>query len=79
MYRDLGVFGDAWLSVVVCVDVLYKGGRCGFKCLARLGVVELNVVCSCWCVKVCCIDIYYSLGVWFVLVIGSVVCACEWN
>ena len=23
-------FGDAWLSVVVCVDdVLYRGGRCG--------------------------------------------------
>ena len=35
MYRGLGVFGDAWLSVhvVVCVDVLYRGGRCGFKCL----------------------------------------------
>ena len=30
--RGLGVFGDAWLSVVVCVDVLYRGGRCGFKC-----------------------------------------------
>ena len=69
MYRGLGVFGNAWLSVVVCVDVLYKGGRCGFKCLARLGVVELNVVCSCWCVKVCCVDIF----------IGSVVCACEWD
>ena len=36
---------DAWLSVVVCVDVLYRGDRCGFKCLTRLGVVELNVVC----------------------------------
>ena len=42
MYRGLGVFGDAWLSVVVCVDVLYRGGRCGFKCLARLGVVEFK-------------------------------------
>ena len=38
-------------------------------CMARLGVVELNVVCSCWCVKVCCVDIF----------IGSVVCACEWD
>ena len=46
MYRGLGVFGDAWLSVVVCVDVLHRGGRCGFKCLTRLGVVELNVVCE---------------------------------
>ena len=66
--RGLGVFGDAWLSVVVCVDVLYRGGRCGFKCLSRLEVVELNVVCSCWCVKVC----------WLIF-IGSVVCACEWD
>ena len=51
----------AWLSVV-CVDVLYRGGRCGFKCLARLGVVELNVVCSYWCVKVCCVDIHWECG-----------------
>ncbi len=60
--RGLGVFGDAWLSVVVCVDVLYRGGRCGFKCLARLGIVELSVVCSCWCVKVCCVDIHWEYG-----------------
>ena len=61
MCRGLGVFGDAWLSVVVCVDV-YRVGRCGFKCLARLGVVELHVVCSCWCVKVCCVDIFIVSG-----------------
>ena len=35
-----------WLSVVVCVDVPYRGGRCGFKCLTTVGVVELNVVCE---------------------------------
>ena len=40
------MFGDAWLSDVVCVDVLYRGGRCGFKRLTRLGVAELNVVCE---------------------------------
>ena len=46
---------------VVCVDVLYRGSQCGFKCLTRLGVVELNVVCcSCWCVKVCCVDIHWE-------------------
>ena len=44
----IGVWECAWLSVVVCVDVLYRGGRCGFKCLARLGVVELKM----WCVRV---------------------------
>ena len=25
----IGVWECAWLSVVVCVDVLYRGGRCG--------------------------------------------------
>ena len=70
------VEGGDCIGVLWCVDVLYRGGRCGFKCLekvARLGVVELIVVCSCSCVTVCCVDIHWGM---LCVVEITLVCLC---
>ena len=52
MYRGLGVFGDAWF-VLWCVWMFFIGevdvDASVWKSVARLGVVELCVVCWCWC------------------------------
>ena len=30
----------AWLSGEVCVDILYRGGRCGCKCLVKCSYID---------------------------------------